>query len=95
MLTCGGAQGAPDEVSRRVEEGPQIKGWHVKRFHSVISDFGVSVETGPRVDVEFPVGGVEHVSDVMSLQSPFVFGSVPGLKTKPVRIHIFPSAHCL
>lgn len=43
----------------------------------MISDLGVSVETGPRVNVEFPVGGIEHVRDAMSLQSPFVFGSVP------------------
>lgn len=33
----------------------------------MISDFSVSVETGPRVNVEFPIGGVEDVSDVMSL----------------------------
>lgn len=44
----------------------------------MISDVGVSVETGPRVNVEFAVGGIEHVSDVVSLQSPFVFGGVPG-----------------
>lgn len=46
----------------------------------MVSDFGVPVETGPRVNVEFPVGGVEDVRDVMSLQSLFVFGSVPGLE---------------
>lgn len=46
----------------------------------MISDFGVSVEAGPRVNVKFPVGGIKDVSDVMSLQSPFVFGSIPGLK---------------
>lgn len=46
----------------------------------MVSDFGVSVEAGPRVDIEFPVGGIEDVSDVMSLESPFVFGSVPIFK---------------
>lgn len=70
----------------------------------MISDFRVSVETGPRINVEFPVGGIEDVSDVMSLQSPFVFGSVPGLKknkkkTKQVHtcvhLRMFPNAHCL
>lgn len=66
----------------------------------MICDFGVSVETGPCVNVEFPVGGIEDVSDVMSLQSPFVFGSVPGLKkTKQVHIYVrlrkVPGVHYL
>lgn len=63
----------------------------------MISDLGVSVETGPRVNVEFPVGGIEHVRDAMSLQSPFVFGSVPGLQHKKVHFYVHllkvPSAH--
>lgn len=61
----------------------------------MISDFGVSVETGPRVNVEFPISGVEYVSDVMSLESPFVFGSVPGFKKKQnkVRLYIYAFTH--
>lgn len=55
----------------------------------MICDFGVSVETGPCVNVEFPVGGIEDVSDVMSLQSPFVFGSVPGLKKQNKSIYTY------
>lgn len=66
----------------------------------MISDFGVSVESGPRVNVEFPISGIEYVSDVMSLESPFVFGSVPGFKkTKSISIYTHlrtsPDASCL
>lgn len=43
----------------------------------MISDLGVSVEAGPRVHVELPVSGVEHVGDVVSLECPLVFGCVP------------------
>lgn len=46
----------------------------------MISDFGVSVEAGPRVHIEFPISGIEYMSDVMSLESPFVFGNVPKRK---------------
>lgn len=58
----------------------------------MISDFGVSVETGPRVNVKFPISGVEYVSDVMSLESPFVFGSIPGLKKQSSTLYIHINA---
>ena len=46
----------------------------------MISDAGVSVEARPRVHVELPVGSVEHVGDVVSLEGPLVFGCVPAQK---------------
>lgn len=67
----------------------------------MISDFGVSVESGPGVNIEFPISGVEYVSDVMSLESPFVFGSVPGMNKKTKYNSIYthlrtgPDASCL
>lgn len=54
----------------------------------MISDFGVSVESGARVNVEFPISGVEDVSDVTSLESPFVLGSVPELKKQSTTLYI-------
>lgn len=54
----------------------------------MISDFGVSVEAGPRVHIEFPISGIEYMRDVMSLESPFVFGNIPGLKNK-VQLHTY------
>lgn len=46
----------------------------------MISDFGVSVEAGPGVHVEFPISGVKYVGDVVSLQCPLVFGCIPKRK---------------
>lgn len=60
-----------------VEEGAQVKRLHVEGFHSVIHDAGVSVEAGPRVDVEPSVCSVEHVGDAVRLECLFVFCCVP------------------
>lgn len=43
----------------------------------MISDFGVSVEAGPRVHVELPISSVKYVGDVVSLECPLVFGCIP------------------
>lgn len=43
----------------------------------MISDFCVSVEAGPCVDIELPISGVKYMGDVVSLECPLVFGCIP------------------
>lgn len=82
LLTCRRAQRVADEAGRRVKEGTQVKGGHVKGFHSIIHDPGVSVEAGPRVNAELPIGSVEHMGHAVSLKCALVFGCVPARKRK-------------
>ncbi len=46
----------------------------------MISDFGVTVEAGPRVHVELSISSVKHMGDVVSLECPLVFGCIPKAK---------------
>lgn len=43
----------------------------------MISDFGVSVEALPCVHIELPISSVKYMGDVVSLESPLVFGCIP------------------
>ena len=77
LLTCRRAQSVLDKIGRWVEKGTQVKVWHVKSDHSVISDFGVSVEAVARVHVKLPISSVKNMGDVVSQEFPLVFGCIP------------------
>lgn len=77
LLTFGRAQSVPDEISCRVKEATQVEVGQVERLHAMIGDFGALVEAGPRAHNARSVSGVEHVGDVVRLEPPLVFGSLP------------------
>lgn len=60
-----------------MKEATQVEVGQVERLHTMVGDFGALVEAGPRARNALSVSGVEHVGDVVRLEPPLVFGSLP------------------
>ena len=60
----------------------------------MVRDLGVPVESGPRVDVELPVGGVEHVGDAVGEEGSLVLRCVPSGKGDPGQLLISEGHEC-
>ena len=63
-----------DEVGGGLEEGAEVKGFVVRRFHPIIDDVGVVVETRPGVNVLGPIRGVQHMGHPQGPQEPLILG---------------------